>query len=122
MNDDLTARITEALDGAPVHSFRKPIPGGWTCIYCGEASAKGPAGLPVLSGQPCRYAPGMGTIARSLLAEARDGITRLRAHVEQLLNACDAADETISMQAAQSDRLRVLLDAPSTREVKHERH
>ena len=79
MNDDLTARITEALDGAPVHSFRKPIPGGWTCIYCGEASAKGPAGLPVLSGQPCRYAPGMGTIARSLLAEARDEITRLEA-------------------------------------------
>lgn len=84
MNDDLTARITEALDGAPVHSFRKPIPGGWTCIYCGEASAKGPAGLPVLSGQPCRYAPGMGTIAPSLLAEARDEIARLR----ELLGLC----------------------------------
>ena len=56
----------------------------------------------------------VGGDARPLLAEARDEITRLNAHVEQLLNACDAADEAISMQTAQAERLRALLGTPST--------
>lgn len=40
-----------------------------------------------------------------LMAEARDEIARLRAHVEQLLNACEAADETIDMLKAERTRM-----------------
>lgn len=87
MSDDLTARIGEVLDRHDHEQRRNNV----------TVEILQP-GHPMLR----------------LLAEARDEITRLNAHVEQLLNACDAADETISMQAAQAERLRALLDAPST--------
>lgn len=69
MSDDLTDRITAALDNRP-HLFQKPIPGQWRCAFCFDYSPSDDEGMPELAGQQCRHAPGPGKVIRPLLAEA----------------------------------------------------